>query len=68
MSIVRVRVTIDDELLNEARRLTGLVTTTELIHVALKALAAREAARSLALLGGTEPDFEIPLRRRPEKD
>jgi Arc/MetJ family transcription regulator len=65
---VRALVTIDDELLNEARRLTGLRTTSELIHVALETLIAREAARRLAALGGTEPDFETPPRRRPETD
>jgi hypothetical protein len=38
--------------------------TFELVREAFKALIERESARRLALLGGSEPDLEIPARRR----
>ena len=57
-------VVIDDDLLDEARRLTGLKETTDVMREALRALIERESARRLARLGGTEPDRrEIPRRR-----
>ena len=55
---------IDEHLLAEARRLTGLRETNELVREALRALIERESARRLAKLGGSEPDLtEIPRRR-----
>lgn len=61
---MRTTVVIDDELLARAQELTGIDEKSALIREALKALVAREAARRLALLGGTEPDLEdIPRRR-----
>ena len=55
---MRTTVTLDDNLLEEAQRLTGLTGLTErkdLIQEGLKALIARESARRLARLGGSEP-------------
>jgi len=61
---MRTTVVIDDELLARAQELTGIDEKSALIREALKSLVAREAARRLALLGGTEPDLEdIPRRR-----
>ena len=61
---MRTAVTIDDNLLAEARRLTGLKETTDLMREALRALIERESARRLARLGGSEPQLrEIPRRR-----
>jgi Arc/MetJ family transcription regulator len=57
-------VVIDDNLLAEARRLTGLKETTDVMREALRALIERESARRLARLGGSEPELrEIPRRR-----
>lgn len=54
----------DEELLAEARRLTGLKEATDVMRAALKALIERESARKLAQLGGSEPDLkDIPRRR-----
>jgi hypothetical protein len=36
------------------------------VREALKALIARESARRLALLGGTEPELNVAPRRRPD--
>lgn len=61
---MRTTVTIDDELIEEAMRLTGIDDRGVLLRTALKSLIAREAGRRLALLGGTMPDLEdIPRRR-----
>jgi hypothetical protein len=63
---VRLRSTlnIDDRLLEEARRVTGITEKTALIRAGLEALIAREAGRRLAALGGTQPDFVAAPRKR----
>ncbi|HUO84465.1 MAG TPA: type II toxin-antitoxin system VapB family antitoxin [Thermoanaerobaculia bacterium] len=61
---MRTTINIDDDLLEEARRLTGRAERTELIHDGLRALIARESARRLARLGGTQPLAKAPRRRR----
>ena len=62
---MRTTVIVDDELLAEARRCTGLQENAAVIREALKALVEREAARRLARLGGSEPDLRAPPRRPP---
>ena len=64
---MRTTVTLDDELLATAQEFTGVAEKSALIREALKALVQREAARRLALLGGTEPDAKPIPRRRPAK-
>ena len=61
---MRITVTLDDELLAKARKLTGIKRTSELVNEALRNLVAREAARRLARLGGSEPDLKLIPRRR----
>lgn len=61
---MRTTLNIDDQLFEEAVRLTGVKEKTALLRESLKALIQRESARRLALLGGSEPDLdEIPRRR-----
>jgi Arc/MetJ family transcription regulator len=55
---------IDDDLLAEAKKYTGVPETPTVVRMALEALIQREAGRRLAKLGGTEPDLEVPPRRR----
>jgi Arc/MetJ family transcription regulator len=55
---------LDDDLVGEAQRLTGMTERTALIHEGLRALIERESARRLARLGGTERLLRIPPRRR----
>lgn len=62
---MRTTLIIDDALLAEAQRLTGITEKTAVIHAGLKELIAREAARRLAALGGTMPDLKPIPRRRP---
>ncbi len=63
---MRTTVNLDDELLKDAKRLTGIDDTTQLVNAGLKALVEREAARRLAKLGGTMPDLQTIPRRRSE--
>jgi len=62
---VRTTLALDDDLLAEAQRLTGMSEKSALVREALKALIERESARRLARLGGSEPDLAVPARRRP---
>ena len=60
----RTTLIIDDELLEEARKLTGLDEKTAVVHEGLRALIRRESARQLAELGGSQPNLKpIPRRR-----
>ena len=61
---MRTTINLDDELLAEAHRLTGIEERTALIREGLRALIERESARRLAKLGGTEPKLRRPARRR----
>jgi Arc/MetJ family transcription regulator len=60
---MRTTLLVDDGLLEEARRLTGLRQKTAIVRAGLEALIARESAKRLAALGGTEPGIR-PVRRR----
>lgn len=63
---MRTTVTIDDELLEEAQRLTGIKERAVLIRMGLEALVQRECAHRLARMGGTQPDIQGIPRRRPD--
>jgi len=65
---VRTTLTLDDDLVEEARELTGVLEKTALVREGLRSLIERESARRLAALGGTMPDLEdIPRRRVSEE-
>lgn len=61
---MRTTINLDDDLLEEAHRVTGLRERTELVHEGLRALIAREKARRLARLAGSEPQLRAAPRRR----
>ena len=61
---MRTTLHVDDGLLEEARRLTGLREKTAIVRAGLEALIARESAKRLAGLGGTEPGIRPAPRRR----
>lgn len=65
---MRTTLNLDDALLEDARRLTGVEERTALIHEGLRALIARESARRLARLGGTEPQLRTIPRRRASSE
>lgn len=62
---MRTTLSLDDELLREATRLTGTTEKTALVREALTALIERESAKRLSRLGGIAPDLEVAERRRP---
>ena len=61
---MRTTINLDERLLTEAQRLTGMKGRTAVIHAGLKALIERESARRLARLGGSEPRLQRVPRRR----
>ncbi len=61
---MRTTLALDDALVSKAQGLTGLTEKSSLVREALIALIERESARRLARLGGSQPDLEIPPRRR----
>jgi len=62
---MRTTMNIDDRLLDEASKATGIKEKSKLLHDGLRALIARENARAIIALGGSDPDAWIPERRRP---
>jgi len=63
---MRTTINLDDQLVAEAQRITGVKERTALIHEGLKALIERESARRLARLGGSEPRLRLIPRRRSQ--
>lgn len=62
---MRTTINLDEQLIEEAQRMTGTQERTALIHEGLRALIARESAKRLARLGGSDPRLTRPRRRRP---
>ena len=63
---MRTTLNIDDDLLKEATRLSGIGEKTAVVRAGLEALIARESARRLAALGGSEPSIRQIRRRRSQ--
>ena len=63
---MRTTLNIEDELLAKAAELTGIKEKTSLVRLGLEALIARESAKRLAALAGTEKNLEMIPRRRME--
>lgn len=61
---MRTTLNIEDSLLDQAAKMTGVAEKTALVRLGLEALIARESARRLAALGGTEKELKTPARRR----
>ena len=62
---MRTTLNIDEAVYDRAARLSGLKEKTAVVHAGLEALIARESARRLAALGGTEGRLRrVPRRRR----
>jgi len=64
---MRTTLNIDDALLNKAAKLAGVEEKTALVRLGLESLIARESARRLAELGGTEKSLSLVRRRRAKK-
>ena len=57
-------INLDDQLLIEARRITGMKERMTVNHEGLKVLIERESGWRLARLGGTERRLQAVARRR----
>ena len=65
---MRTTLNIDDELLAEAQRVTGLKEKVALVREGLRALVEREIARRLVKLGGSEPQLKPVPRRQSDPE
>jgi Arc/MetJ family transcription regulator len=65
---MRTTLNIEDALLARAAELAGIKEKTALVRLGLEALIARESAKRLAALAGTEKNLELIPRRRSEED
>ena len=64
---MRTTLIIEDALIDQAARLTGITEKTALVRLGLEALIAAESAKRLAKLGGTEKRLKpVPRRRTAE--
>lgn len=61
---MRTTLNIEDNLLDQASRITGIKEKTKLLKLGLEALIARESGKRLAMLGGTEKQLKPVPRRR----
>jgi Arc/MetJ family transcription regulator len=59
---MRTTVTLDDDLLASAANFSGIDEKSKLLNFVLDAYVKRMAARRLAALGGSMPDFDIVSR------
>ena len=64
---MRTTLNIEDELLARAAELTGINEKTSLVRLGLEALIAKESAKRLAALGGTEKNLEMIHRHRRDE-
>ena len=64
---MRTTLNIDEALLGRATQLSGLREKTAVVRAGLEALVARESARRLATLGGSDKTARSIPRRRPRR-
>jgi len=64
---MRTTLIIDRELLARAQALSGIQEKTGVVHEGLRALVARESAKRLKALGGSDPRAAAAPRRRPAR-
>ena len=60
---MRTTLNIEDNLIDKASKMTGIKEKTTLVRMGLEALIAKESAKRLAKLGGTEKQLK-PIPRR----
>ncbi len=61
---MKTTVNINEELLNEAMKISGSKTKTEAIETGLKEIIALHKRKELANLFGSQKDISAPVRRR----
>ena len=60
---MRIKLNIDETLLEKASKLAGIHNKTALVSLGLKALISKEGRKRLASLGGTESKLSIIPRK-----
>jgi Arc/MetJ family transcription regulator len=65
---MRTTITLDDELVERAQRMTGINDKSTLLKTALTRMVQQEAAKRLIQLGGSDPDAKAAPRRRWKLD
>jgi len=63
---MRTTLVLDPGLVAQAQALSGIAEKTAVLHEGLRALIARESAKRLAALGGSDRGAKAPARRRTE--
>ncbi|MBA4367304.1 MAG: DUF2191 domain-containing protein [Desulfobacterium sp.] len=61
---MRTTLNIEDNLIEKAAKITGIKEKTTLVKLGLEALIARESAKRLAKLGGTQKQLQEISRRK----
>ena len=61
---MRTTLNIEDNLIDKAAKITGITEKTALVKLGLEALIARESARRLAQLGGTQKQLQAIPRKK----
>lgn len=61
---MKTTLNIRDDLLEKARKMTGIKEKTALVHLGLQTLIQQIARERLILLGGSDISAKAPLRRR----
>jgi Arc/MetJ family transcription regulator len=61
---MRTTLNIEDNLMDKAAKITGIKEKTALVKLGLEALIARESARRLARLGGTQKQLQAIPRKK----
>jgi Arc/MetJ family transcription regulator len=62
--MMRTTVTIDDALVDEAKRYSGISNTSHVINIALGEFNRKQALQTLVDLGGSEPNLSFTASRR----
>ena len=66
---MRITLNVDEDLLNQASRLTGIREKASLVKLGLQALIAQENIKRISKLGGTEVNLcDVPRRRTTKGD
>ena len=60
---MRIALDLNEELMEQAHKLTNIKEKTDLIHEALRVLIAKVAQKELAVMGGTQKRTETVSRR-----
>ncbi len=63
---MRTTILLDDDLIKTASEYTGITEKATLVREGLKSLIAFEAGQRLIALGGSDPDIDVPPRKRPK--